>query len=207
MSSTINSRKKSAIRINHRPPIGTGRSREPPVSGKTSGTPMNLRWERSLTFRFLWKLGAITTICVVVLVFVSSVHIQHGNRMYPFLMDGDLLIVYKLGDYLPGDAVLYRNPETGEKDVSRIAAVGQNEILITEEGQFLINRFSPDDQVFYPTQPLEGSDLRYPFQMAEGGYFLLDDFRIHGSDSRYFGDVTEDELLGKVIFVFRIRGI
>ena len=161
----------------------------------------------SQTERFFLKLGLIFLTCFFVFSFVSGIRVQHGNRMYPFLMDGDVLITYKLGSYGEGDVVLYRNPENGEKDISRIAAAGQNEILITEEGQLLINRFVPEGQVFYSTKPLEGSELLYPYQMEEGGCFLLDDFRTQGMDSRWFGEIREDAILGKVVFVFRRRGI
>lgn len=207
MYSSIQNRKNREIRINRRPPAGTVRSREPPVRRKASGIPQAKQKRMTPLAHFLMKLSVTAIVCVIIFTFVAGVRIQQGNRMYPFLMDGDLLITYKLGQYMEGDVVLYRNPETGEKEVSRIAATGQNEILITEEGQLLINRFAPDDQVFYPTQPLKGSEIRYPFRMAEGECFLLDDFRTQGEDSRLFGAVSEDDLLGKVVYVFRRREI
>ena len=60
--------------------------------------------------RFLIKLSVVAVILIVVFTFVLGVHIHHGNRMYPFIMDGDLLITYKLDPYRVGDAVAYRNP-------------------------------------------------------------------------------------------------
>ena len=207
MTSALKNSYENTAGVNRIPPAGTIRTREPPRAGKKHGNFMKTRRKRSQTTRFLMKLGLITVVSLIVLIFVSDVSVQHGNRMYPFLMDGDVLITYKLGGYQEGDVVVYRNPETGIKEVSRIAAAGQNEILITEEGQLLINRFVPDGQVFYPTQPLEGSEIRYPYRMEEGSCFLLDDFRTQGIDSRWFGEIPEDELLGKIVYVFRRRGI
>ena len=43
--------------------------------------------------------------------------------------------------------------------------------------------------------------------MSPEAYFLLDDYREIGLDSRAFGEVDEDALLGKVVYVFRRRGI
>ena len=51
------------------------------------------------------KLSVVAVILIVVFTFVLGVHIHHGNRMYPFIMDGDLLITYKLDPYRVGDAV------------------------------------------------------------------------------------------------------
>ncbi len=127
--------------------------------------------------------------------------------MYPFIMDGDLLITYKLDPYMVEDAVLYKDPETGEEKVSRIMAKGANNIQITSTGQLLINEYVPVDRVFYVTMPDENSKITYPYGMSEDGYFLLNDFRNKTDDSRIFGEITEDKFLGKVVFVFRRRGI
>ena len=157
--------------------------------------------------RFLIKLSVVAVILIVVFTFVLGVHIHHGNRMYPFIMDGDLLITYKLDPYRVGDAVAYRNPQTGEVGISRIVAIGENELEITEIGELLINGYVPSESVFYPTRELEGSEVSFPYKMGANGYFLLDDKRENGSDSRAFGELTEDNLLGKVVYVFRRRGI
>ena len=95
-----------------------------------------------------WKLLLIKAVAILLLVvctftFVLGVHIQQGNRMYPFIMDGDLLITYKLDSYRVGDAVVYRNPDTGETAVSRIVAIGENTIEITEYGSFIFYYFLP----------------------------------------------------------------
>lgn len=157
--------------------------------------------------RFLIKLGIIAALCAAVFTFVLGVHICRGNGMHPFIMDGDLLISYKLEPYRVGDPVLYRDPVTGKKAISRIAAIGACEINITEAGQFLIDGYVPNENVFYLTKPLEGSEIEFPRTLEAGEYFILDDFRTRGHDSRIFGALGEEDILGKVVFVFRRRGI
>lgn len=169
-----------------------------PVKRKTSLKPWQL---------LLIKAAAILLLVVCTFTFVLGIQIQRGNRMYPFVMDGDLIITYKLDDYKVGDVVVYRHPDTGKKEVSRIVAIGDNTIDITSYGDLLINGTEPVEQVFYPTTPLEGATTEYPYVMRKGGYFVLDDFRTEGSDSRFFGQLLKDELLGKVVYVFRRRGI
>jgi len=168
-----------------------------------------VRKRRRLTplMYLLCKIAAIAFLIGFMLVFVMGVHIHEGNRMYPFLMDGDLVITYKLEDYHVGDVVAYRHPETGETAFSRIVAIGENTIQVTAYGELLINGVSPAERVFYPTAPLEGTNVEYPYIMRKGGYFVLDDFRTEGCDSRRFGQLLREELLGKVVYVFRRRGI
>ena len=155
----------------------------------------------------LIKAAAILLLVVCTFTFVLGIHIHEGDRMYPFIMRGDLIITYKLDSYQVGDVVVYRHPDTGETEVSRIVAIGDNTIDITAYGDLLINGISPQEQVFYPTTPLEGTNVEYPYIMRKGGYFVLDDYRTEGNDSRYFGQLLKEELLGKVVYVFRRRGI
>lgn len=155
----------------------------------------------------LVKAAALVLLAGFTLLFVMGIHIHEGNRMYPFLMDGDLIITYKLGAYQVGDVVAYRHPETGQTEFSRIVAIGENTVEVTAQGELLINGVSPAERVFYPTTPLEGDNVAYPYIMRKGGCFVLDDYRTCGEDSRRFGQLLESELLGKVVYVFRRRGI
>ncbi|MBR7081616.1 MAG: signal peptidase I [Oscillospiraceae bacterium] len=174
-------------------------------SGKHA--PAKKKKRRSPIIGFLVKLVLLAAILYGVFTFVLGMHICHGNRMHPFIMDGDLIVTYKLEAYHVGDAVVYESPLTGEKTISRIAAIGENEIQITDVGELLINGSIPEENVFYATKKLNDSTVSFPYRMSGGGYFLLDDYRTIGKDSRMFGEVTEDALLGKIVYVFRRRGI
>ena len=177
------------------------RGPDPPEQG-ARGSPTG-----PLLLRLLIKLAAIAAILALANAFVLGMQAQHGNRMHPYVMDGDVVITFKRDTYRVGDVVVYRSPRTGKPDISRIAAIGAYEIQLTDQGQLLINGSPVDEKVFYPTQPLPDSQISFPYYMTPEGYFLLDDYRIEGLDSRLFGQVTREDLLGKVVYVFRRRGI
>ena len=165
------------------------------------------RRRRELT-RFLIKLGILGAAAAVIFIWVLGVYLYHGNRMYPFIMDGDLLIIFKPGNkYDVGDVVLYRNPITEENGISRISVAGECEVQITESGELLVNGYRRAENVFYLTEKVAGSDIRFPYSMGKDEYFLLDDYRTSGRDSRVFGAVRKEDLLGKVAYVLRRRGI
>ena len=175
------------------------------LAGKSAKRKKRRRRE---LIRFLVKLGVIAVLSAVTFIWVLGVHLYHGNRMYPFVMDGDLLIIFKPGNkYDVGDVVLYRNPETKENSISRIAVAGDCEIQITETGELLVNGYRRAENVFYLTEKVAGSDIRFPYSMGKDEYFLLDDYRSSGRDSRVFGAVKKEALLGKVSYVLRRRGI
>ena len=182
--------------------------------GRTMEETRSTRSERnrnrksaSLLVTFLLKLVLFASILVATFVFVLGIVVYRGNRMYPFLMDGDVLVTYKLDRYRVGDCVVYEEPGTGETRISRISAIGPCMISVTDNGNFLVDTYSPSEAVFYPTKPLEDSEIAYPYRLSSDAVFLLDDYRTIGKDSRLFGQVLLADLKGKVVYVFRRRGI
>ena len=59
-----------------------------------------------------------------------------------------------------------------------------------------------ETNIFYPTPLYEGF-VRYPLTLGDGEYFVLADYRNGGADSRFFGAVRLDEVLGTVITIAR----
>ena len=137
--------------------------------------------------------------------FVFAVHVHHGNNMYPFVMDGDVVVSFRPGGIRTGDAVLYRRPD-GSLNVSRMAALPGSSVDIRENGSILINGYVPNEKVFYPTELPEDTETSYPLETGEG-CFLLDDYRPGGYDSRSFGAVPKKDVLGRIVYVIRRRGI
>lgn len=177
--------------------------------GSNSVSPVSARKRKRMGpwTRLLLKVVIIGAVGWALFTYVIGVEIYHGENMYPFIMDGDLLVTYKLDPYNVGDVVSYRVPDSEDKRISRISVSGKHEVDITDAGELLMDGYLVAEKVFYKTERLDGSTVTFPRQMAEGEYFLLDDYRIEGYDSRVFGSVTEDAFLGKVLYVFRKRGI
>jgi len=173
-------------------------SAEKPEKGRFTDSPAG---------RFLFKLAAFALLMAAFFTFVMGIHIQRGNRMYPFIMDGDVVVIWKLEKCREGDVVAYRHPDTGKTALSRVIAVGEHSINVTENGVLTVDGLVPAEQVFYPTAPLTESKIKWPYETRPREVFVLDDFRTEGYDSRAFGGLHESDLLGKAIYVFRRRGI
>ena len=156
--------------------------------------------------RFLIKLAAAAVLFSAAFIFVFGLCPVRGNFMHPAVKDGDLAVTLKLCSYRLGDLAVWKDPENGQLRVSRIAGLPGFEINITEAGEFMTNGFMPSEEVFYRTDRAEGSGVEYPLLLGEGEYFLLDDRRPAGRDSRLFGPVKESDLLGKTVFLLRRRG-
>jgi len=146
------------------------------------------------------KLAVVVIAGFLILIFVICPYAVHGNRMFPKLRDGDCVIVLKIGGYQRGDVVTFERE--GIRYFSRIIAVEGDSVKIDSEG-YKVNDSTPSEEVFYDTEAQEAIDC----SVEDGEVFLLNDYRSNDADSRSFGVIRMSELDGKVIFLFRWRGI
>lgn len=152
----------------------------------------------------IFFLNAIIIVTVIWLLFgmVFGFAAVPNGDMSPNLKAGDLLLYYQLyNDYKAQDVVVLRKNDTTY--VGRIVAVGGDTVEITDSESLVINGHTMiENNIYSPTPRYEGF-TQYPLTLAEGECFVLADLRNGGEDSRYYGAVSEREILGKVITVIR----
>lgn len=153
--------------------------------------------------KLLLRAALLAFVCWVLLSLVYVVCQMHGMDMFPAIKDGDLLIAYRLErDWKKGDVVIYR--AEGQRYVGRIIARETDEIEITENGALIVNGTEQNGEILYRTDLHRGSShLRIP----EGCVYILGDKRDSARDSRDFGAVPFRDLEGKLISLFRRRGL
>ena len=149
------------------------------------------------------RLTVLFVIFRVLTSYVFGIYLVSGNSMYPSLRDGDLCITYRLEPYRISEVIAYQAGTAVR--FARIAAAGKDTVEITQDGILLINGYQPAEEIFYPTLPgpLNG-DVQ--ITVSDSEWYLLNDYRTDLSDSRTYGSVSADRLLGKLIFVIRRRG-
>ena len=135
---------------------------------------------------------------------VFIIRLSEGNDMFPALMDGDLLIGYRIPEkYARNDTVLYTL--NGQRKTGRIAACRGDVVDFDESGALRVNGTLQTEQVFFPSYPKE--QFSYPMRIEEGCVYILGDCRTCSTDSRDFGPVPVEALDGKVITLLRRRKI
>ena len=99
-----------------------------------------------------------------------------------------------LGIVLPDDEEIY---------ICRVVAAPGDTVEITDEGNLMVNgNHMIEPNIFYPTSLYTGF-MEYPLTLGEGQCFVMADKRNGGADSRFFGVVYEEQILGTVITVVR----
>lgn len=148
-------------------------------------------------------------ICIVICVyiifsFIYGIVFVEGQIMYPSIRDGDIAIYFRLdSNYQVGDVVSVR--KNRESYISRIVAREGDVVDITEDGELLVNGNVQQEDIYFLTYP-DSNGVTFPYRVDDDCIFVLGDFRTGAIDSRQFGQVTEDEIEGKVITVIRRRG-
>lgn len=153
----------------------------------------------------LTKITAVIAVCWFLLTFVFGVSVVKDEGMYPRLRDGDLVIFYRLADcWNIGDIAVYT--ADGQRQYGRVVASGGDTVDMTENGQLVVNSSVQQEEIFLPTCK-EGRKTSFPVTLRKGEVFVLGDNRISASDSRDFGPVAIKDIKGKVISLFRRRGL
>ncbi|MBP3268156.1 MAG: signal peptidase I [Ruminococcus sp.] len=143
-------------------------------------------------------LTAIWLLCGFILGFTT---VPNGD-MTPNFKTGDLLMYYQLNrDFVAQDVVVLKKNDTTY--IGRVVAKGGDTVNITDKGGLVINGNTMiETNIYNGTVRYEGF-VNYPVTLKDGEYFVLNDIRSSGEDSRYYGPVSESEILGKVITAVR----
>ena len=99
----------------------------------------------------------------------------------------------------------FRNPNAEETRlfVCRVVAAVGDSVQIGEDGRLIVNGSTMiENNIFFNGAAYPGF-LEYPVVLGPGEFFALADMRNGGTDSRVFGPVRQEEILGTVITIVR----
>ncbi len=162
-----------------------------------------LDWVESIVFAVFGVIFLFT--------FVFRIAIVHGISMNDTLYEGDVLVISHLF-YTPepGDIVVADSDVMDDIIIKRIIAVsGQNVSIDCENGAVYVDGDLVDepyvsvrsfDRGSFDSKYYNESTDRYDYQVPFGNVFVMGDNRDHSTDSRAFGFLPKEEIVGRVIF-------
>lgn len=155
----------------------------------------------------------IETIILAVVLFVvinaltARIRVD-GPSMEPSFYHNDHVIVnrwaYKLGDIQRGDVVVFLFPLNQEEDfIKRVVGLPGDKIEIFN-GVVYVNDYAIEEPYIMASPARDFSGRFVP----EGMVFVMGDNRNNSSDSREWGFLPIDDIIGKAIFVYwPIKGV
>ncbi len=162
------------------------------------------------TLFFLWEVLKIVVLALVIVVpiryFIFQPFFVRGASMEPNFHEGDYLIVdefsYRISDPERGDVIVFKYPKNPtQRYIKRIVGmpgeeieIKNQEVIIYQNGeqQFL------DESYYLPEFIITPGDVK--ISLSEDEYFVLGDNRLASHDSRSWGTVPEENIIGKVAF-------
>jgi signal peptidase I len=168
-----------------------------------------------------WAVHLVAAIILgfLIIIFVGRLTIVEGNSMSPTLQNNNILIIesitQRLGTIEQGDIVVLKIPELlsgrGKYAIKRVIAK-ENQHVIISDGKVYVDGIPLQEDYISTDETLSENSLYADIVVPEGCIFVLGDNRIPGksSDSRYFGPVNEDRIVGRAwvrIYPFTDAGI
>lgn len=164
-------------------------------------------WIKALVIAFV--------IAVLIRYILFTPIVVDGDSMMPTLVDGDRMIVnkigYKLGEPDRFDIVVFHAPE-GKDYIKRVIGL-PGDTLEYKDDQLYINGKAYDEPYLdeYKSQLTEGTltqdftlqDIDPTLDVIPEGYvFVMGDNRRYSKDSRHIGIVSEDKIIGNTSVIF-----
>ena len=147
----------------------------------------------------IYALIIVVALSVLAATLVFPVLQIYGDSMKPTLVEDDIVVSIKKTNFESGDiiAFYYNNKIL----VKRVIATSSEWVRVDEEGNVHVNDKLISEPYVYKKN-LGESDIKNPYQVPEGEYFVLGDERESSIDSRNstIGTIAKEDIIGEVIF-------
>jgi signal peptidase I len=176
----------------------------PETNSAPTIAPVPAEKRPSRTFRFLVDVLETLLLSAILFLVINAVSERikvDGFSMEPTLHDGEFVIVnklaYRLGTFRRGDVVVFRFPDNPEFEyIKRVIGLPDDRIEIAN-GQISVNGQALEEPYIQGNTNQPGM-----WTVPASHLFVLGDNRNNSSDSRSWGPVPVDYIVGKAIFVY-----
>ncbi len=155
---------------------------------------------------FIQSLVIFGAIASAIYLFIAQPHKVSGSSMFPNFKDGDYIITdkvtYKVSEPQRGDIVVFKNPKDQSQDfIKRIIGI-PGDVVKVQNGHIFLNGEELAEP-FLSSAVItnagffmqEGQEVIVP----DGHLLVIGDNRPNSSDSREWGFIKKQEIIGRVI--------
>ncbi len=154
---------------------------------------------------FLRELITFAVVALVIVVpirlFIAQPFIVSGESMYPTFDTGEYLIVdqlsYKLREPSRGDVIIFRYPQNPSKFfIKRIIALPGETLELIGSDVYITDTTGSRFKIDEPYVTMH-RDTTLTTELKDGDYFVMGDNRLASLDSRTWGPLPRDNIIGR----------
>lgn len=142
-------------------------------------------------------------LAVIIRVFLFQFFVIPSGSMKPTLTNGDMIaankIIYRFSEPKRGDIVVFKYPLNPDRDfVKRLIGLPGEKVLIKNNNLYIDGKISAEP---YLPKGLKFGDFG-PFTVPKDKYFMMGDNRNNSSDSRVWGGMPKENVIGKASIIY-----
>ena len=159
-------------------------------------------------FSFCFEIGQTfvlaAAIFVVIYMLAAQLHQVQGSSMEPNFQNGDYILTEKISFRFRspkrGEIIIFKAPNSDREYIKRVIGEPGETIKIYNNAIYIINKKLTEQYIEAHT--FSGSYLRENQELiiSSDSFFVMGDNRPRSSDSRAFGPVPIQDIIGKVFF-------
>ena len=156
-------------------------------------------------FTELLKFALVAIVIVVpVRLFVAQPFIVSGASMEPTFEHGEYLIIdelsYRFGGPERGDVIIFRYPRNPKEFFIKRVVGLPGETVHIERGSISIEHDGKELKLSEPYVTNTGNGSSMEVRLSQGEYFVMGDNRPQSSDSRSWGALPRENIVGRALF-------
>jgi signal peptidase I len=149
----------------------------------------------------------IGSLFIVVYLFIMQPNQVKGASMEPTFQSGDYIftskVTYKFRSFERGDVIVFKSPKNPDIEyIKRIIGLPGDNILFKDGKLYINGKLIEENYISAQTNLWEGGFTKegVSFNVPEDELYVMGDNRPRSSDSREFGPIVLDSVIGQVFY-------
>lgn len=149
----------------------------------------------------------IGSLFIVLYLFIAQPNQVKGVSMDPTFESGDYIftskVTYKFREPQRGDIIVFKSPKNPDIEyIKRIIGLPGDTVVVTDGEVYVNDTLIQEDYIAAKTVLWENGFTvnNIPFTVPEGTLFVMGDNRPRSSDSREFGPIDFNSVIGQVFY-------
>jgi signal peptidase I len=147
--------------------------------------------------------GAAFVLALLIQQFLVKPFFVPTVSMEPTILVGDRVLADRLtvrfSDPEPGQIIVFRSPRVEGEDLIKRAVAVEGDTVAVREGRLWVNG-EPQEESYLRDERIDGA--MDEIQVPEDHFWAMGDNRNNSGDSRIFGPVPYENILGRAFFIY-----